>query len=211
MTTPTEKYAVLLHRSDYRVMEWKNGRGETAEIAIFPSTASFPEEPFVWRLSSARIKEAGPFSPFPGYSRYLLIVKGEGIKLQVGEAPKESFLRKGEAAQFSGEWPIFCEPLDQEVADLNLIFRSDQAKTNFNVIKISKKSRSFQLEGTTVFLFGISGMPEVSVYPGGEIFKLKEGETIRIDYPHHEDADPLLVLMEPGERECCVALIEISS
>ncbi len=44
-------------------MPWKNGGGETAEIAVFPPSADLSE--FGWRISMATVSSDGPFSAFP--------------------------------------------------------------------------------------------------------------------------------------------------
>jgi environmental stress-induced protein Ves len=45
-------------------MPWKNGGGETTEIAVFPDGAGLSD--FDWRVSMARVDGDGPFSSFPG-------------------------------------------------------------------------------------------------------------------------------------------------
>src|SRR5690242_2263309 len=102
MSESPRKGAMLLHPHDYRTMKWKNGKGSTAEIAIFPPEAQFSEDPFFWRLSSARVTEGGPFSDFPGYHRYLTLLKGEGLKLHFGAEEQEVVLKKGISCEFSG-------------------------------------------------------------------------------------------------------------
>ena len=41
----------VLRAADHRRMPWKNGRGETTEIAIWPPTAGL--DGFDWRISMA--------------------------------------------------------------------------------------------------------------------------------------------------------------
>jgi len=50
----------LLDLASARAMPWKNGGGETLELAIAPAGAGL--EDFAWRISSARVGAAGPFS-----------------------------------------------------------------------------------------------------------------------------------------------------
>ena len=66
-------------------MRWKNGGGETAEIAVSPPGAAL--DAFDWRLSMAKVETDGPFSAFPGIDRTLAILEGEGIRLSVGGEP----------------------------------------------------------------------------------------------------------------------------
>jgi uncharacterized protein len=62
---------IHLTPSDYRLMPWANGRGQTMEL---------------WRddqlrLSIATVAEDGPFSIFPGIARSLTVISGPGFHL----------------------------------------------------------------------------------------------------------------------------------
>ena len=63
-------------------MAWKNGGGETAEIAVFPEGACYDD--FHWRLSMARIAADGPFSTFPNVDRTLALIEGNGMVIEAG-------------------------------------------------------------------------------------------------------------------------------
>lgn len=69
----------ILRAGDYRVMPWKNGGGETTEIAAFPEGAGL--ETFDWRVSMARVATDGPFSVFPGIDRTLSLIEGLALTL----------------------------------------------------------------------------------------------------------------------------------
>lgn len=60
---------------------WKNGRGETAEILVFPADAGFDD--FDWRISTAIVAFDGPFSTFPGVDRMLTVIEGGPMWLTV--------------------------------------------------------------------------------------------------------------------------------
>ena len=64
--------ATILTASSYRRMPWKNGGGETVEIAVSPEGAALSE--FDWRISMATVATDGPFSIFPGIDRTLSIL-----------------------------------------------------------------------------------------------------------------------------------------
>jgi environmental stress-induced protein Ves len=48
-------------------MTWKNGLGETLQVAIYPENVDFHADDFVWRLSVSKIHDHCSFSTFPGY------------------------------------------------------------------------------------------------------------------------------------------------
>jgi len=52
----------LIPADAMRRMPWKNGGGVTTEIAIAPEGATLDN--FDWRVSTAQVDAAGPFSRF---------------------------------------------------------------------------------------------------------------------------------------------------
>lgn len=110
-----------LHRaSAYRRSRWKNGKGETLEIAIYPPTATIDD--FDWRISVALLEADAEFSEFPDIDRTLAIIDGDGIVLDLGyelhkldqDAP---FIR------FAGDHPARAKLVEGPSADLNVMTR----------------------------------------------------------------------------------------
>ncbi|KAI8824697.1 hypothetical protein BJ741DRAFT_61547 [Chytriomyces cf. hyalinus JEL632] len=64
----------LLTRETYQRMMWKNGLGETEEIAIFPKGIDFHKDEFVWRLSVTEVHDACTFSVYPGYDIAMMML-----------------------------------------------------------------------------------------------------------------------------------------
>lgn len=104
-------------------MPWKNGGGETRELAIAPAGA--PLDAFEWRISSARVEAGGGFSCFPGIDRSLAIIGGEGLGLVAGNGP--AFILAGDSQpwRFAGEDAVHAEPLNGPVTDFNVMTRRD--------------------------------------------------------------------------------------
>jgi len=109
-----------ISKSDLQLMPWKNGGGLTAQIAIEPRSAQFPDDVFLWRLSTAFVKMPGPFSQFENYERVLIVVSGEGLELNGKVLPRLS------PFYFSGSEHVFARPLSSEIQDLGVIFNSSQ-------------------------------------------------------------------------------------
>ena len=111
--------AATVHRfSDYTMMPWKNGRGETREFARFPADGGF-----AWRLSMATVSEDAAFSTFPGVTRTLAVVAGGELDLLVADE-SERMTVGGPARTFSGEAPASAAPVTATVTDLNLMVRA---------------------------------------------------------------------------------------
>jgi environmental stress-induced protein Ves len=60
----------------WRVQPWKNGRGTTSEVIRVPDA-----EDYQLRISVAEVIESGPFSTFPGYTRWSLLLGGGPVWL----------------------------------------------------------------------------------------------------------------------------------
>lgn len=111
----------LLTPSDYRVMPWKNGAGTTREILAYPSDA----DDFDWRLSIADVEADGAFSTFPGYARTIMLLEGNGMRLQTDDAPAVEINRKFDPHEFDGGARTHCTLLDGPVRDFNVMTFAD--------------------------------------------------------------------------------------
>jgi environmental stress-induced protein Ves len=118
----------ILRASTYRRMPWKNGGGETTEIAVSPEGAGLDD--FAWRISMARVDGDGPFSAFAGVDRTLSILEGEGLRLEIAGRP---------AVTIGGDTAPFAFPADEKtdsvllgaaVTDLNVMSRRASLSAN---------------------------------------------------------------------------------
>lgn len=103
-----------------RWMPWKNGGGTTLELAVEPPGASL-ESGFRWRLSSAEVGVSGPFSPFPGLERWLLLLEGEGFDLDFGPRGRVRLTEPLAPVRFSGDWPATATLVGGPCTDFNLM------------------------------------------------------------------------------------------
>ncbi len=149
-------------------MPWKNGKGETFEIARFPKT-----DPYLWRLSMAPVVESGAFSQFSGYDRYLTLVEGEGLKL------KGQIVHLGEVFKFSGDEAVSGELIEGKILDLNLIIKRDQVHAIYKVYKISTEPFAFTPHGKISIIFAITEDIEISF--GNNVINLAAKETLIIE------------------------------
>lgn len=106
--------------ADGRLMPWKNGGGTTLELAVDPPGATL-ETGFRWRLSSAEVGVSGPFSPFPGLERWLLLLEGAGLDLDFGPRGRVRLDDPRTPLRFSGDWPAAATLVDGPCRDLNLM------------------------------------------------------------------------------------------
>ncbi len=161
----------LLKKSDYKETLWKNGKGKTSQIAIFPPEAEVSRNNFTWRISSATVTKSDPFSHFSGYERQLIVWKGQGLKLN--NVP----LLPNSAIVFSGDDDIQCELIGADpVVDFGVIYDKKKVHAQLSILNLIPRE-SFNLEKTDLhFLFFIDG-ENCSV----NNLKIQTGETLRIE------------------------------
>lgn len=116
---------------------WKNGGGETREIAAFPPGAGFDD--FAWRLSIATIAEGGAFSSFPGIDRTLILLSGRGVALQLDSGP-DHVLHPGDSLDFAGEQAVRSRLLDGPVRDLNVMTRRGLAAARVDRVTLEDRA-----------------------------------------------------------------------
>ncbi|ANK73697.1 MULTISPECIES: HutD family protein [Ensifer] len=140
----------LLCAKDYKRMPWKNGGGETVEIAIFPEKASLAD--FDWRVSMATVATDGPFSSFPGIDRTLSILQGKGMRLMI-EGRKPALLT-GETAPlpFPADVATSATLVDGPIVDLNVMTRRGRLTHSVQRLALDHPHRAESLGGTTLVL-----------------------------------------------------------
>lgn len=102
-------------------MPWKNGKGTTTEVAVFPEGAGL--EDFGWRVSIADVREDGPFSTFPGIDRTLSVLDGEGIELAVSGQEEIRLDGSSEPFAFPADIHTGARLVAGPITDLNVMTR----------------------------------------------------------------------------------------
>ena len=101
-------------------MPWKNGQGETAEVAVAPEGAGLSA--FDWRVSMASVTADGAFSAFPGVDRTLSVLSGAGIRLAVDGRARD-LTAASAPFSFPADRPAEAALLGGPVTDLNVMTR----------------------------------------------------------------------------------------
>lgn len=120
------------HRDTLPVMPWKNGGGSTCEIACWPPGAGVTD--FCWRVSIARIAAAGPFSVFDGVDRHIMLLDGDGVRMQSADGCIDHRLDTPHRPfAFSGDAAIDCTLLGGASSDFNVMTRRGHWRADIQV------------------------------------------------------------------------------
>lgn len=111
----------ILRAENHRRMPWKNGGGETIEIAVYPPDAGLDD--FDWRVSMARVETDGPFSAFTGIDRTLTILDGAGLVLSIEGRDPVTLTEASDPLPFPADAPTQAALIDGPITDLNVMTR----------------------------------------------------------------------------------------
>jgi environmental stress-induced protein Ves len=187
----------ILRASDHRRMRWKNGLGETVEIAVSPDGASLDD--FDWRVSMAHVGSDGPFSVFAGVDRTLCVLEGDGIALAVAGRPEAELTLASEPFAFPGDVATTSRLLGGRLIDLNVMTRRGRFRHAVRRLAIGGSTR-VRCDADVTFLLSRSDGLSVDANTGKV----------------HLDRDDALIINGPAElalstaRQAIAFAIEIS-
>jgi environmental stress-induced protein Ves len=147
----------ILTNKDFKIMPWKNGEGTTCELFKIPDPAN--EFLFLFRLSVATVNKSGSFSLFPGIDRLLMLVHGNGIKLDL---PTGDIIinKKFTPFAFSGDVAVYGELVDGPIYDFNIMIARHFKKAE---VKILKNTEMF-LATSDCFILDFKNIEDYSLW-----------------------------------------------
>lgn len=113
----------ILRAASHRRMPWKNGGGETVEVAVSPQGATLGD--FDWRVSMATVAFDGPFSIFPGIDRTLSILSGSGMTLEIDGHEPVVLAQQSPPFAFAADIAVTAQLIAGPITDLNVMTRRD--------------------------------------------------------------------------------------
>jgi environmental stress-induced protein Ves len=144
----------LLSPADYLRMPWKNGGGSTTQLAIAPAGAGLDD--FDWRISSARVETAGPFSAFPGIDRSLAVLNGGALLLRPQDGQLIRLEVDGAPFSFPGEQAIDAALPAGPVIDFNVMTRRASWRHSLQLLHLSG-TRRYARQADLMFIYCAQG------------------------------------------------------
>lgn len=167
MHASPDRFKVLRAKS-YARMPWKNGGGETREIAIFPPAASL--DTLDWRVSMAVVAQDGPFSSFPGIDRTLCVIEGAGMDLDFGSDGGVRTVTPTTAPfEFAADKPLSARLIDGAITDLNVMSRRDRYRHSVRRLPLEPRPISVGSMANWTLLFCERGKVRCSIARAADI------------------------------------------
>ncbi|MSR62727.1 MAG: HutD family protein [Planctomycetes bacterium] len=196
-----------LGAADARVVPWKNGRGTTTELALWPPDARFEHGEFDWRLSLAPVDEPGPFSSFPGVERILTVTQGAGLVLVHGADAPRARLRRLEPYRFSGDWSTSAELPYGPITDFNVLFRPERVRAEVQALALGARRTRETLRTPHAFLHVLAGKLVARATGEEEPFELAAGASLWL----RGLAGGEELALEGRTKECELVIVGVAS
>lgn len=146
----------ILRSGDYQRMPWKNGGGSTTEMW----KATSPAGEMLWRLSIADVASDGPFSEFPGIDRWIMVIQGKGMELQIAGLGTKRLARPFEPLHFPGDAKTDCALIDGPIRDLNFMIARSFGKGTLQVSQLTA-GMAAPLSENTAAIHVLAGNAEI--------------------------------------------------
>ncbi|WEK00870.1 MAG: HutD family protein [Candidatus Sphingomonas phytovorans] len=159
-----------------RPTPWKNGGGTTTELAVFPADAGMND--FIWRVSIAEVRTAGPFSDFHGVDRILSVLEGE-LALVVADAPERRLTSADAPLPFPADIPVTGTPIDDDVRDLNVMIRRNMCRAE--VERLPGGTVHVDGKGETCLMIVATG--DAAVAHGASVETLRPFDALLFEVP----------------------------
>jgi len=168
----------IISPQEFKTVPWKNGMGETIELAINEGGTL---EKFDWRISMASVVEDGPFSAFSGFERTLILVKGNGISLQHDGKPTDKLSNLLDVTTFDGRLKTSGILYSGPINDFNIIADKQKYKVTVQtyVENVDVDLRPAYLS----FVYCLSGDASISSPDGTDKISLTHGSLLKITQP----------------------------
>jgi environmental stress-induced protein Ves len=156
--------------ADQRQTTWRNGGGLTREVAVRPPSSGLDD--FDWRISVAEVRAGGPFSPFPGVDRTIVLIDGPVMLLTVDGARHE--LRRHQPFTFDGAATTVCEVPAGPTRDLNVMTRRERFRAATEVVHLSGGDPIAVTGGEPLVLLTLAGAVTAVTRDGSTTYLAEE-------------------------------------
>ncbi len=167
---------IFLPSSQHRRMPWKNGLGETTEIAVYPPHASLTH--FDWRISMARVTASAPFSLFPDIDRTLTVLEGGGLSLSIDGGAPVRLDTASPPFSFAGDAVTDVLLEGDNLLDFNVMTRRGQFAQQVTRLSLDRPLTK-RVDSDVVLVFCIDG--ELVISSAQEQVRLKKQDAMLCD------------------------------
>jgi environmental stress-induced protein Ves len=143
---------MIIHLRDCPPQPWKNGLGQTREMAVQPVSDSSHD--LLWRVSIAEVTCAAPFSAFPGIDRTIVLLDGAGFTMTLDGGQTHALTTRFVPFAFPGEAAVEVQLAGGPTRDFNLMVRRTQARGE---VQVWREAATHALDPAIVLIYCARG------------------------------------------------------
>jgi len=166
----------IIHKNNFKTVPWKNGKGETTELAINKG-ASLAN--FDWRISIASVVEDGIFSDFSGYQRNLVLIEGNSIELCHNQTKTDKLCSLLDYATFSGGCSTEGNLPNGSIKDFNII--TNEEKFDVTVTTSVTQAKFKIADSGLSFVYSLASDIEIKQDATQQVTYLAQGDLLMIN------------------------------
>lgn len=169
----------------FKTTNWSGGK--TTEMFIYPSTSSYADRNFDFRISSATVEvEESDFTDLTGFHRLLTIIDGR-LELNVNDKPS-TILEQDTSFWFSGSDKVSSRGI---VRDFNVIY-SDKYEVQWRLITEDEVKEFSLKKGDFLFYFLVKGNAEMNNQ------SVLENELVCLNLVENREVKNIISIQEEG-------------
>jgi len=169
----------IVPKSDFRTVPWKNGKGQTIELAINEGGSLVQ---FDWRLSMATVVEDGEFSNFSGYHRNLVLIEGNGLTLTHDIIHTDRLTKLLDFASFDGGSNTQAQIINGAIKDFNIMTAKQKCHAIVQTF-IPNQTHKINEQGL-VFAYSLTDKITIKDEKGQQK-QVTQGDLIQLDKPQN--------------------------
>ncbi len=179
----------ILSPETFKTIPWKNGLGHTTELAI---NSGGTLDNFDWRLSIASVMNDGDFSNFSGYQRHLVLIEGEGLKLDHRNGDIDELTNLLDVAHFDGGNNTCGRLVSGSIKDFNVMTNKNSFTAEVNCY-VKQHSANISLQADKL-IFAYSLTNEMKIEYGSKttasvpVGRLAQLQTHHASESHEQDS-----------------------
>jgi environmental stress-induced protein Ves len=170
--------ATFLTENDFTLMPWRNGGGFTTELFLIKDQSG--KSPFLFRISQAKIEHSGPFSFFPGIDRTLLLIQGNGLRLDFSQTGPIFLYKDTPRLHFKGEDKVECTLIEGQCLDFNVMVNREWGTTQVTTRYQKPKESYDYLSNNQMFLYLNQETPKLIALAPNEKYHLTSDQDLNI-------------------------------
>ena len=191
----------LIPANEYQRTRWKNGLGWTREIIRYPNQ----DDPLSWRLSIAEVDKDGAFSVFENIDRELILLSGEGMRLNFSDGESVTLNPPHDKHRFAGERELSAELISGPTQDFNVMWQRDRFDVQVLHRPLVGPMVFFSEKNVTWAIYLLSGQAQFKDQK--HLTRLQQGDTALL-FP---DEISGRLILDGGGEALLVKLLELQN